>query len=161
MDPDPDPGYFFKIYWIFLTKQNFEIFCLIFFAYFYVKTWWTIQKSGNFYNLTFFNSSDLGFESKIIFLCSFWLIFCPLDPDPWIQIFLRIRIQEAKILRIRILSTAEKYTPLHQVYELTFLTIDIRLLTGLGSFPTSWRVQVSKLAAWPTNSTLPPWTSVD
>ena len=42
-----------------------------------------------------------------------WLIFCPLDPDPWICIFLRIqiRIQEAKILRIqriRILSTATK-----------------------------------------------------
>ena len=69
LDPDPDPGYFFKIYWIFLTKQNFQIFCLIFFAYFYAKTWWTIQKSGNFYNLSFFNSSDLGFESKIFF-CS-------------------------------------------------------------------------------------------
>ena len=30
MDPDPDPGYLFKIYLIFLTKQNFQIFCLIF-----------------------------------------------------------------------------------------------------------------------------------
>ena len=36
MDPDPDPEYFFKIYWIFLTKQ-------IFFAYFHAKTWWTIS----------------------------------------------------------------------------------------------------------------------
>ncbi len=26
----------------------------------------------------------------------FWLIFCPLDPNPLIRIFLRIRIQEAK-----------------------------------------------------------------
>ena len=34
-DPDADPGYFFKIYWVFLTKQNFKIFCLIFFAYFF------------------------------------------------------------------------------------------------------------------------------
>ena len=38
---------------------------------------------------------------------SSWLIFCPLAPDLWIR-KLRIRIQEAKILRIqriRILST--------------------------------------------------------
>ena len=37
-DPDPDPGYLFKIYLIFLTKQNFQIFCLIFLAYFYAET---------------------------------------------------------------------------------------------------------------------------
>ena len=45
------------------------------------------------------NSVDLSF--KIIFVCcSFWLIFCPFDPDQWICVFLRIqiRIQEAKIL---------------------------------------------------------------
>ena len=33
----------------------------------------------------FFNSSDFGFESKIFCCCSFWLIFCPLDPDPGSQ----------------------------------------------------------------------------
>ena len=38
-----------------------------------------------------FNSSDLGFWSNFFFEF--------LDPDPWIRIFLRIRIQEAKILR--------------------------------------------------------------
>ena len=57
--------------------------------------------------------SDLGFEIKILFCCSFWLIFCPLDPDPWIRIFLRIPVQEAKILRIQriqILSTEFKLT---------------------------------------------------
>ena len=27
-----------------------------------------------------------------------WLIFCPLDPDPWIRMFLRIRIQEAALV---------------------------------------------------------------
>ena len=27
---DPDPGHFFKIYWIFLTKKNFQIFIYIF-----------------------------------------------------------------------------------------------------------------------------------
>ena len=37
-------------------------------------------------------------------VCSFRLIFYPLDP--WIRIFLRTRIQVAKILRIRILSTS-------------------------------------------------------
>ena len=53
----------------------------------------------------------MGFRSKFFFY-SFWLLFYPLDPDPWIRIFL-IRIQEAKILqiqRIRILSTANKQT---------------------------------------------------
>ena len=40
------------------------------------------------------------------FFRSFWLIFYPLNPDPWIHIFLLIRVQEAKILRIRILITA-------------------------------------------------------
>ena len=30
MEPYPDPGQFFKIYWIFWTKNNFQIFCLIF-----------------------------------------------------------------------------------------------------------------------------------
>jgi len=54
------------------------------------------------------------------FFCSFWLIFYPLDPDPWIRIFLRIRIQEAKMLRIqriRILGTDLLYwfrLPLHE-----------------------------------------------
>jgi len=43
-----DPGLFIKIYWIFLTKNNFQIF-----AYFYPKAWWTIQKWGNFYNFFF------------------------------------------------------------------------------------------------------------
>ena len=54
-----------------------------------------MKHSDIFYNLSFFNSSKLGSEIKIFF-CSFWLIF------------LQIRIQEAKILRIqriRILST--------------------------------------------------------
>ena len=45
---DPDPGHYFKIYWIFLTKNNFQIFCFIFFAYFYPKTWWIIQIWGHF-----------------------------------------------------------------------------------------------------------------
>ena len=65
------------------------IFCLIFFAYLYAKTCWTIHKSRHFYNLSFFNSSDFGFEIKIFFVAVFGWYFAP-----W------IRIQEAKILRI-------------------------------------------------------------
>ena len=110
---DPDPGHLFKIYWIFLTKQNFQICCLTFFAYFYAKTWWTIQKSGNFYNLSFYY---LFWFWEKTFFCSFWLIFCLLDPDPWIRIFVRIRFQESKIFRIRriqILSTIF----LHWIYD--------------------------------------------
>ena len=84
----------------------FKIFVYFFFAYFYPKTWWTIQKCGNFYYL-FFSKVQI-WVLGVTFFCSFWLLFYPLDPDPWIRIFLRIRIQEAKILRIqriRILST--------------------------------------------------------
>ena len=64
--------------------------------------------------IIFFLSLDLGFERKI-FSFSFWLIFfCPLDPDPWICMVLRIRIriQEAKILRIQstvLINAADKF----------------------------------------------------
>ena len=90
----------------------------------------------NFFSLVFILKLDEPFRNQEIFIislfsivqiwvlrfnfffCSFWLIFCPLDPDPWIRIFLRnrIRIQEAKILRI--LSTA-----LYDAYqnEVTFI----------------------------------------
>ena len=85
----------------FLTKQNFNIL-----AYFYVKTLWIIQKSGNFYNLSFFNTSYFGFESKKFFVAVFGWYFSPFVR---IRVFLLIRIQEAKIVGIqwiRILSTA-------------------------------------------------------
>ena len=45
------------------------------------------QKWGNFYNLSFFRSLDFDFRSKKGLFCSFWLIFYPLDPNPWIRIF--------------------------------------------------------------------------
>ena len=32
MDPNPDPGRFFKIYWFFLNKAEFSIFWLFFFS---------------------------------------------------------------------------------------------------------------------------------
>ena len=59
--------------------------------------------------LPFFKSSDFGFRGKQVFFLQYLVDILPLDPDPWIRTFLRIRIQKAKILwiqRIRILSTA-------------------------------------------------------
>ena len=61
-------------------------------------------RNQEIFKISSFNSSE------IFFFLSFWLIFFPLDPDPWIRIFLQILIQEAKILGTqRILSTAGKY----------------------------------------------------
>ena len=78
-DPDPVPGYLIEIYWIFLRKQNFRI--LSYFFLFYAKTSGTISKSGNFYYLSFFKSSHLGFKSKKVFFAVFgWYI------TPWIRI---------------------------------------------------------------------------
>ena len=58
----------------------------------------------------FFKVQIWVLREKKGYFCSFWLIFYSLDPDPWICIFLRTRIQEAKILRIqRILSTVRNY----------------------------------------------------
>ena len=74
----------------FFNKAEFSIFYYYFFRLFFAKRW-TIQKSGNFYNLAFLNSSNLGFVIYLFF-CSFLLIFCTLDPDPWIRIFFRIQI---------------------------------------------------------------------
>ena len=54
--------------------------------------WWTIQKWGHFYNL-FFQKFRVEFSSKDLSAVFGWYF------TPW------IRIQEAKILRIQILST--------------------------------------------------------
>ena len=125
---DPDPGHFFKIHWIFWTKDNFQIFCYFFFVYFYPNTWWTIQTWGYFYNL-FSKVQSRFIVIKKFFFCSFWLIFYLLEQDPWISIFLRIRIQEAKILRIqwiRILSTDSKVKVCHLEYNLLMAYLMIR-----------------------------------
>ena len=61
----------------------------------------------------FFNRRSFFITVRIwIFVRSFWLIFSHLDLYQWISIFLRIRIQEAKMLRIQrvwILITACLY----------------------------------------------------
>ena len=88
---------------------------------------------------------------QIWFFCSFWLIFCPLDPDPWIRIFLRIRIQEAKILRIqriRILSTDLQGYPqrvrlLEQPYTFEYDDIIYILLNDFGKLEgRCWEPQI-------------------
>ena len=80
---DPDPGHFLTDLLNFLTKNNFQILYLFFFAYFYPKAWWTIQKWGNFYNLSF---------SKVLWVLGIKKFFLqllgdilPLDPDSWSQ----------------------------------------------------------------------------
>ena len=44
------------------TKKKFIIFLL--FVAFYTKTWWKFRDKESFENLSFFSSSDWGFESK-------------------------------------------------------------------------------------------------
>ena len=73
---NPDPGYFFKIYWI-ITKQNFQTLSLFFLIL--MLRLWTNQKSGNFYNLHFYNFHFFN-SLELTFLFSIWLIFYPLDP---------------------------------------------------------------------------------
>ena len=58
----PDLGNFVEDLLTFLKRQNFQIFCR-FFAYF----------------------CEFRFERKKGFFCSFWLIYCYLDPDPGSQ----------------------------------------------------------------------------
>ena len=103
-DPNPDPGYFLKIYWIFLAKQNFQIFCLIFFfAYFYAKT---IQKSGN-YNLSFWIVQIWGLKI-IFFFAVFGLYFAPWIRIPGSAFFADPGSQILRFQPIRILSSAFK-----------------------------------------------------
>ena len=88
----------------FTTLFNKSKFCLIFFSYFYAKA---IQKSGNFYNLAFFNYSDSGFESINVFLQ--YLVDILALGSLWIQ-------------RTRILSTEfENFSSKTIVYLSNFL----------------------------------------
>ena len=104
MDPDPDPGHFFKIYWIFITLNNFQNWSVIFI----LKLDELFRNEENFI-ISFFSKFQILVLGVKEFFFSVWLIFYPLDPDPWIRIFLRIRIQKAKILRIRIGNVYPKY----------------------------------------------------
>ena len=78
IDPDPDPGHFFKIYWILFNK--------FFSLNFILKLDEPFRNEEIFIiSLSFFSQVQIwGFGVKKIFFCSFWLIFYPLDPDPHI-----------------------------------------------------------------------------
>ena len=90
----------YEILFFFFNKTKIPNYFSYVFSLFLCKTCWTIQKSGNFNNLSFFKSLDLGFESKTVFL-QLLVDILPLGSAS--VYFLRIRIQEVKI--IRILST--------------------------------------------------------
>jgi len=81
---DPDPGNFFEIYCIFLTKNylfsNFLFFSLLICILKLDEPF----RNGEIFIISFFKNSDLGFKSKKFFF-SFWLIFYPLEPDPGSQ----------------------------------------------------------------------------
>ena len=92
-DPVPDPVYLLKFTEIF--KQSKIVEFILIFRYFYAKTF---HKLGNFYILSFFDSSDLGFEITIIFFFAVLVDILPLgsgsvdphifahpDPDPGSQ----------------------------------------------------------------------------
>ena len=84
-DPNPDPCNFLKIY-CFFTKQNFQTFCLVCFAYFMLK----LDEFRNFLIFLFSIVQIWVLRVKKFFRCSFWLIFCPLNLFLWIRIILRI-----------------------------------------------------------------------
>ena len=114
-DPDPgsalekmdlDPGYFLQDLVNFLTKQKFSIlsnfFCSFLFIYFNMVYMFIYFLLNVYISLLLIVQILVQRVKKFFCSCS-QLIFCPLAPNPWIRIFLRIRIQtqKAKILRIQ------------------------------------------------------------
>ena len=93
---DPNPGYFFKIYCIFYHDRIIKFFVL-FFSLDFMQNFIKHSEIRKFYVFSLFSIVQIRGLRVNNFFCSFWLIFCPLDPDPWIRILLRIRIQKAKI----------------------------------------------------------------
>ena len=74
---NPDPDYFSKIHRIFLTRQNFQIFCLIFL----LKLYKPFTSQGIFI-ISLFSLVQIWVLRENNFFFSFLLIICPLDPDP-------------------------------------------------------------------------------
>ena len=95
--------HFWKVYWIFLIKAKLSNYLSSFFRLFlcYLMNHSEIRKF--FIISLFFHQFRFGVWEKKSFFLQF-LKFCPLDSDPWIRIFLRIR--KAKILRIQISRSA-------------------------------------------------------
>ena len=87
MDPDP---------------SHFSNFLFYFFSLIFILKLDEPFRNQKIFIISLFKSSDLGFRSKKVLFCIFWLIVYPLDPDSWISKAKILRIQRN---RIRILST--------------------------------------------------------
>ena len=73
-----------------ITKQSFQICSLIFFSLIFM-----LKLDEPFRNQEILITSLFSMvHFWVLKVKSSWLIFCLLDPDPWIRKFLRIRIQE-------------------------------------------------------------------
>ena len=98
MDPDSDPGHFFKIYWIFLTTKKFKFSVLFFSLILILKLDEPFRNEEIFIISLFWKVQIWGFGEKKRFF-SFWIrirgsaYFCgsgsrkqnladPTDPDP-------------------------------------------------------------------------------
>ena len=82
MDPDLDPGYFFKIYWIFLTKQNFKIFVLVFSLIFMLKLDEPFRNQEIFIISLFLIVQIWVLRVNFFFLAVCGWYFAPWAPDP-------------------------------------------------------------------------------
>ena len=71
---------FFKIYWIVLSKQNCQSYCIFFSVYFYAKTDVTFRNQETFI-IFLFSIVKIWVLRVQIFFCSFRLIFVT-----WIRI---------------------------------------------------------------------------
>ena len=60
---DPDPGHFYMIYLIFLTKNYFKFFVLFFWDIFILKLDESFRNEEILIISLFFKSSDFGFRS--------------------------------------------------------------------------------------------------
>ena len=115
-------GHFFKIYGIFLTKNNFQIFRFICFAYFYSKTWWTIQKWGNFYNLSFFQKFRVDPDPRHFFIqIQLWRIYITaLDKIEWLLKYFKLLFFYYFSLNLMLLLRTKNVKMQFQVGKISF-----------------------------------------
>ena len=75
-DPESFPEHFFKIFWILTHEMFFLLYSLILMLKLKTAIQWLV--SFNFIANTWY----LCFESNLLLVSRFWLIFYPLNPDP-------------------------------------------------------------------------------
>ena len=73
----PDPGHFFKIHWIFLTKDNFQIFVLLFSLIFILKLDEPFKNEEIFIFSLFSKNQISGLGEKLILFAVFGWYFTP------------------------------------------------------------------------------------